>query len=105
LHEQAEKTTIELARRDAAFGSFYYIFLYLCVCARVWLWGVGARALASSGARVALLIKHAKSMSHIVCGLSAPPYFSTLSHKRHNFQEKKVTEHKICVLIFSTTFI
>jgi hypothetical protein len=30
----------------------------------------------------------------------APPYFWTLSHKRHDFGEK-VTEHKMCVLIFS----
>jgi hypothetical protein len=29
-------------------------------------------------------------------------YFSTLSHKRHNFRKKKVIEHKMCVLIFST---
>ena len=32
------------------------------------------------------------------------PYFSILSHKWHNFGEK-VTEHKMCVLIFSTTFV
>ena len=33
-------------------------------------------------------------------------YFSTLSHKRHDFRkEKKVTEHKMCVLIFSTMFV
>ena len=33
-------------------------------------------------------------------------YFSTLSHKRHDFREKKnVTEHKLCILICSTTFI
>ena len=31
-------------------------------------------------------------------------YFSTLSHKRHDFREK-VTEHKMCVLIFCTTFV
>ena len=32
-------------------------------------------------------------------------YFSTFSHKRHDFRKKnKVTEHKMCFLIFSTTF-
>jgi len=30
--------------------------------------------------------------------------FPTLSHKRHDFREK-ATEHKMCVLIFSTTFV
>jgi hypothetical protein len=47
------------------------------------------------------------SMGHIViCGLPALKYFSTLSHKRHDFRKKKInTEHKICVLIFSTIFV
>jgi hypothetical protein len=31
----------------------------------------------------------------------APPYFSTLSHKRRDFR-KKVIEYKMSVLIFST---
>jgi len=56
-----------------------------------------------------------------VCGLRYPacnahaPYchlspvrlysiFSTLSHKRYDFR-KKVIEHKMCVLTFSTTFV
>ena len=30
-------------------------------------------------------------------------YFSALSHKRNYFRKKKVTEHKMCVLIFCTT--
>ena len=30
---------------------------------------------------------------------------STLSHKRIDFLEKKVIEHKMCVFIFSTTFV
>ena len=32
----------------------------------------------------------------------APQYFSTLSHKGMTFEKKKITEHKMCVLIIST---
>ena len=54
---------------------------------------------------VAVLIHHATNINHIVTSFAVPltpPYFSTLSHKRHDFR-KYVTEHKMCVLIFSTT--
>jgi hypothetical protein len=37
-------------------------------------------------------------------GCQTQQYFSTLSHKRYDFRKKKkkVIEHKMCVLIFST---
>jgi len=42
----------------------------------------------------------------IICCISTVnrQNFPTLSHKLHYFR-KKVTEHKMCVLIFSTTFV
>jgi len=56
---------------------------------------------------VALVIQQAKHtgciiLSSVVC--PALLYFSTLSHEWHDFQEK-VIEHKMNVLIFSTTFV
>ena len=51
---------------------------------------------------VALLILHATRMRHIVTpfvAFLASSYFSTLSHKQHDFRE-----HKMCVF-FYTTFV
>ena len=58
--------------------------------------------------RVALLIQHAKRVRYIVMSFVAslaPPYFSTLFHKRHDFRKKKVTGHKMSVLVFFTAFV
>ena len=55
---------------------------------------------------VALVTQQAMGMrrvilSSVVC--LALSYFSTLSHNWHDFR-KKINEHKMSVLIFSTTF-
>jgi hypothetical protein len=65
------------------------------------------RASACACVHVALLIQHAMSMRHTVTSFLsalASPYFPTLSNKRHDFR-KQVIEHKMCVLIFSNTFL
>ena len=55
---------------------------------------------------VALVIQRKMRMRHIViCGLPRSKiFFPTLSHKRHDFWGN-VAEYKMCVLIFSTTFV
>jgi hypothetical protein len=52
---------------------------------------------------VALVIRHAKGMHRIILSFVAClalPYFSTLSHKRHDFLKKKLLNMK-CVFWFS----
>jgi len=55
---------------------------------------------------VALFKQQSKRMrriiqSSVVC--PAAPYFSTLARKLYDFRGKKFIEHKMCILIFSTT--
>ena len=55
---------------------------------------------------VALLIQHARRTRNIVTLFvvpRSPPHFSTISRKRCDFRGN-VFGHKICVLIFFTTF-
>jgi hypothetical protein len=56
---------------------------------------------------VTIVIEHAKCIWRItVSSVGCPtiPCFCTLSHEHYSYQ-KKVTKHKMCVLIFSTTFV
>jgi len=41
----------------------------------------------------------------VICGMSGCAVFTTLSHERHDLQEKKIIEHKMRVFILSTTFV
>jgi hypothetical protein len=41
----------------------------------------------------------------VISGLSGSTIFSTVSHKRHDFREKYIIEHEMCVLIFSKNFV
>jgi hypothetical protein len=56
----------------------------VCVC-------MHASARARRRVHVALLIQHATSMRHVVTSLIAPlapPYFSTLGHKRQDYRKE-----------------
>jgi hypothetical protein len=53
---------------------------------------------------VPLVIQHGMRMGLIVMWPAPLYHISTLSQKRHDFR-KKVTKHKMCVLISSTTYV
>jgi hypothetical protein len=76
-----------------------------CVCVCVCVWG-GARVRACACEYVALFVQNVTCMRHIVSFVAplARLHLPTLSHKRLGFW-KNVTEHKICILMFSTTFV
>ena len=57
---------------------------------------------------VALVIQHVKHMCYIMLSYMAcmaPPYFSMLSSHKLRDLRKTLSEHKMCVLIFSTTYV
>ena len=54
----------------------------------------------------AFFIQHAMRMRHITsAACPAAQYFSTLSHKQHDFLNKKLLNKKRHALIFSTTSV
>ena len=53
-------------------------------------------------------VSSVKCACAILSSVASPAlqYSTTLSHKQHDFRKKKkVTEHKMCGLVFSTTFV
>ena len=70
-------------------SSKYYIFLCVCGCASAFVGGcVVEYVCVCVGERVALIIQHTTRHHIVICGLSGPPKFSTLSHKQHDFRKK-----------------
>jgi hypothetical protein len=57
----------------------------------------------SESVSVALVMKHVKRMRRISLSSVACP--APHCHTRHDFRGEKVIEHKMCVLIFSATFL
>ena len=56
---------------------------------------------------VALVVQHVKYMHFIILSFLAclsVQHFSVVSHKWHDFQ-KIVFGHRMCILVFSTTFV
>ena len=87
------------------FGSCIIHILYTG-CAKIKKNNSGAKVLNSECVLVALVVQNAKRMRRIITPVSCPALscFSTLSHKQHDIRNK-VTEHKICALIFYATFV
>ena len=72
----------------------------------VYVWtGVGTQTRACACARVALIIQHATLRRIVICGLSGSATFFDIISYTARFFEKKITDHKMFVFIFSTTFI
>ena len=65
---------------------------------------VGAREQACAFTPVALLIQHATRIRSIICVLCGSITFFGVMSSTARFLEK-VTERKMCILIFSTTFV
>jgi hypothetical protein len=79
-------TTVAVEKQEVLHILSVYVCVYLCV---------------------ALVIQHALRLRPIILSSAAGlalPYSPTLSDKRHGFR-KRYVKHKMCVLVFFTTFV
>jgi hypothetical protein len=81
----------------------YYIFVCARACVRACVC-VPGRVSVCMRVRACSLATRMRHVVTLFMAPLAPPHFSTLSNKRHNFR-KIIVKHKMCVLIFSTTFV
>jgi hypothetical protein len=90
--------------------SMYYTFLcevsvHVCECVRVCGCGYRHRTQACVCACVALLIQNASRRHIVICALSVSTTFFKIMSSTARFSGKKVTEHKMRVLIFCISLI
>ena len=76
----------------------------MCVCVCVCVWVGGCTGAVACLRACSYLAGIPRACAILAAASLARPYFSTLSHKQHDFR-KRLTEHKTCILIFSTAFI
>jgi hypothetical protein len=95
--------------KSLQYGQCAYNAILKCICITTVVVKKAMRITYSGCVLVALGIQRAKGISHNTSYVAclALLYSSSLSHKWKDFRgkKKKVTEHKMCILIFYTTFV